>query len=113
MTALDVGQLDGSSGLAVLLRRARARCSPGETIEVVTHARSAAFDVPALVKAAGHRLEGKLETVGAVRFRIARGRLAEVADAEAVVVGHAPVDSEFALRGTVHEGGRSTRTIFA
>lgn len=105
MSVLDVGRLDGPSGLAVLLRRALARLAPGELLEVVAHGAPAAIDVQALVKAAGHRVDGKLEENGAWRLRVVRGPLADVARADPVAEGHAPIDSGFALRGTVHEGG--------
>src|SRR5262249_4164334 len=59
-----------------------------------------------LVRAGGHLLEGRLdEDNGAVRFRIRRGPLADVAHAAPVEVGRAPPDSGFALRETAHEGG--------
>lgn len=102
---LDAGPLDGASGLSVLLRRALGRMAPGETLEVITRASSAAHDLPALARAAGHVVEGRREEAGSVRFLLRRGPLAEVAHAAKIEEGRAPVDSGFALRETVHEGG--------
>jgi hypothetical protein len=97
--ALDAGALDGASGLVTLLRRALGRLAPGEVVEV--RAPRGVRDTIALAKAWGHRAE----QIGEDRVRIVRGPSAELAAAAPREDGRAPVDSGFALRGTIHEGG--------
>lgn len=104
-TLLDGGRLDGPGGLALLLRRGLARLDPGDVLELTTRHPAALHDVPALVRGGGHHLEGRRDEEGVARFRIVRGSLSALARAEPEHPLHAPSDSGFALRETVHEGG--------
>lgn len=89
----------------MLLRRALARMRPGESLEVRTHAPGARHDLPALVRADGHTVDGPREEGGALLFRVTRGPLAPVARAAEPPPGRASLESGFALAETVYEGG--------
>jgi hypothetical protein len=105
MLALDAGHLDGTSGLPLLLRRALSRLAPGTEVALTIHSPSAAHDVPALLRADGHPLDRTLTANNSTTFHFRRGHLSPIAVAAPPNPAHAPPDSGFALRETLHEGG--------